>query len=311
VELAAWPATSRVAVGFSPEGRTAAGVSLDTATLASRRERVPKAFGKLRRSVPLPSDKTLRYAVDTDITLAKKTLPVQRTETIASEPSYQVGVSDGALVALDKPGDPPKRLFTIPGGAIDAMESLPMGTDGAVLAVRAGSAIYLGLVSSDHAARGELAKLSDAGQVGAPSLGTNGAEVAAAFAWRASGTDPWSIRWTHGAKGSAPGTAVPFAIPAGGPGGDVFAPSISGLPDGRWLFTWTEGSSGARVVRVATLAADGSTLDGSALTLSPAGTSAGQATAAPFGTNGVMVVFLTQARVKNVFDLWATTLECL
>ena len=310
VELSSWASLSRVAVGFSPDGRTAAGVSVDDSTLASRRERVPKAFGKLRRVVPLTTDKTIKYAVDVDITVAKKTLPVQRIETIAADPSYMIGVSNGALVTLEKASDAPKKLFTIPGGSIDAMRSLPMGSDGAAIAVRASGAIYLGLIGDGHSARGELGALSPAGQVGAPSLGTNGSQIAAVFAWRASATDPWALRISIGAKGSPLPLATPFTVPTGGPGGDVFAPSISGLAGGRWLLTWTEGSSGARVVRVATLAPDGQVQDNSALALSPASTSAGQASAVTFGTDGVMVVFLTSSKTKNVFDLWASSLRC-
>jgi hypothetical protein len=106
--------------------------------------------------------------------------------------------------------------------------------------------------------------------------------------------------------GSVPSSTEVVPLPKGGPGGDAFTPDIAGLPDGRWVLVWTEGSSGNRAIRAQTLAPDLTPL-GDPIALSPPAGNFGQGVLGV--TEGyVTVVFLQQGRAN--YELWGAMLQC-
>jgi hypothetical protein len=166
-------------------------------------------------------------------------------------------------------------------------------------------------MDSDRKAIGGVTQVLGAGgppgsPVGAPALATNGDAIAVAFADRGSSDQPWGIWIGSAPLGSIPTQAAHFEVPAGGPGGAVFAPSLTGLRDQRWLLLWTEGSGGNHDVRAQTLAADLRPI-GSPLTVSGALGNAGQAAVAVSeGQGAVAYLGLT----SHGYEVWAAHVDC-
>jgi hypothetical protein len=97
-----------------------------------------------------------------------------------------------------------------------------------------------------------------------------------------------------------------FEAPAGGPGGDANYPAITGLPDGRWVLTWTEGSYSSKVVRAQTFSANFAPV-GDPIVLSPPSGNYGPSMVGVVG-NYVTIVFLQKGRSNN--ELWGSVLQC-
>lgn len=303
LEMAGIPATGRVLVGFSADGKSPQGIDVDPATLAVKRVVVPRGVGKLHRVLPVPLGTTARWLVDAEVPKAL----LAQTHSVATDPPYVIGLSGGTLSAADRVIDPPRTLWPVPSGRLDVLRVLVVPGDGPMVAIRSGDAVLVGLLATDRTPRGDLVQVSEAGQVGTPTLGTNGVEIAVAFAYRASASAPWSLRVAHGPHGVALGKAAAFAVPEGGPGGDAFAPALAGMADGRWILAWTEGTSGARVVRAVTLSSSFAPV-GAPVVISPAEASGGQPTLAVSG-DSALAVYLTSAK-KGGYEVWGTTLAC-
>lgn len=302
LELTGIPATSRIALGFSIDGKSPYGIEVDPATLGVKKAAVPRAQGTLRRVLPMPSSGGARWIVDADSTKASLRL----AQTVPVEPTFVVGVAGDVIATADKVTDawaPGPRI----GGSADLLRSLVVPGSGSLVAVRAADALSAVRLRADRKASGELVRLADGGQSGTPALGTNGVEVAIAFAHRDAPTAPWGVKLSRFLKDEAPTKAAAFAVPAGGPGGDAFAPSIAGLADGRWLLAWTEGATGSRVVRLATLSTTGEVL-GEPLSLSVPKSNAGQPSLAVVGADA-LAVYLTSPK-KGSYEIWGATLSC-
>ncbi len=302
LELTGIPATARIALGFSVDGRSPYGIEVDPATLGVKKGAVPRANGTLRRVFATPVGNGAKWIVDADPRRASLHL----AQTVPVEPPFVVGVAGDVVATAPKLTDawtPGPRI----GGSADLLRSLVVPGTGTLVAVRAGGALSAVRLGVDRAAKGELVRLTDGGQSGTPALGTNGVELAIAFAHRSAATSPWGVAISRFLKDDAPSKAAPFVVPAGGPGGDAFAPSIAGLADGRWLLAWTEGATGARVVRLATLSTTGEVL-GEPLSLSVPKSNAGQPSLAVVGADALAVYLASPKR--GVYEIWGATLSC-
>jgi hypothetical protein len=143
--------------------------------------------------------------------------------------------------------------------------------------------------------------------VGAPSIAFNGRSVAVAFADRLAASDPWEIRLGMAtAPAVLPTGTKRFPIPARGAGQTAMAPALAGLPDGRWILVWTEGTGGDYDVRGQTLGPDLAPI-GSVFTVSRPGANAGQAAVAVGSESGV-IAYLSQA--GDGYQLWAAAVRC-
>lgn len=302
LELTGIPATSRIALGFSVDGKSPYGVEVDPATLGVKKGAVPRAPGTLRRVLAMPVSNGAKWIVDAD----PKKASLRLAQTVPVEPTFVVGVAGDVVATADKVTDawaPGPRI----SGNADLLRSLVVPGAGSLVAVRAGDVLSAVRLGTDRAAKGDLVPLADGGQAGTPALGTNGVEVAVAFAHRDAPTSPWGVKISRFLKDDAPSKAVAFPLPQGGPGGDAFAPSIAGLADGRWLLAWTEGASGSRVVRVATLSANGEVM-AEPLSLSVPKSNAGQPSLAVVGADA-LAVYLTSPK-KGIYEIWGATLSC-
>jgi hypothetical protein len=130
--------------------------------------------------------------------------------------------------------------------------------------------------------------------------------MAVVFADRPKNDGTWEIRVGRSSGAGVPTSTVVVPLPKGGPGGDAFAPDITGLPDGRWLLVWTEGPAGSRAMRALTLAPDLTPI-GDAIALSPPAGNFGQGVLGVVGDYAA-AVFLQKGRAT--YELWGAILKC-
>ena len=311
VETAFFGKPTRIAIGFSGDGHTPQAISIDPVTLGARPEKTGRAAtGKLRRVVPIGvgvggAGGALKWAFDVD---PPKPVLV-RGETVAVDPPFQLGVAAGALSVVDKASESPRKLWPIPGGTTDAMQAVPLSPDGTWVAVRSGQSIFAGLLGPDHAARGELARVSEGGQSGPPAVATAGADVALVHAFRANAQAPWSLRFARSPSASLALKPASLPTTGGGPGPDAGSPSLAGLVDGRWLVAWTEGPAGKEIARAVTLSPEGEPI-GAPFVLSRPETIPALPTLAIAPSGAGVALYLGATKTKGLTELWGVGLTC-
>jgi len=308
LELLVASSGERVRLGFATSANAAQGVSVDLASLQVTPEFAKPPRDRLRAVIPFGVDDAPEFVAQLDGHADK----LKAWRTISVDPHFVIGWSGAALAIADKASHAATTLWALEGAdAVDVIRVARTDDRGHVVVFRRHGAIYGGMIGADRAAAGELTRIAGAGAppgspIGTPSVATNGQAVAVAFADRASSDEPWSIRIGTATMGSFPATTNPFAVPAGGPGGATLAPALSGLPDGRWLLVWTEGSGGAHDVRGVTLGADLATV-GAPLTFSREGSNAGQGAVALRAGRG-LVAYL--ALTEEGYEIWGTGVDC-
>jgi hypothetical protein len=307
LELLVASSGEKVRLGFATAGNAAQGVSIDLSSLQVTPEFAKPPRDRLRAVLPFGED-----APDYVAQLDGHADKVKAWRTISVDPPTVIGWSGTALAVASRANREPTTLWALDGtDPIDVIRAAHTADRGHAVAFRRHGAIYGGMIGADRAPQGDVVKIAGAGAppgspVGTPTIAVNGQSVAVAFADRASSDEPWSIRIGTAALGSFPSTTSPFAVPPGGPGGPALAPALSGLPDGRWLLLWTEGSGGAHDVRGVTLGSDLTTV-GSAFTVSREGSNAGQGAVALRSGRG-LVAYL--ALTEEGYEVWGTGVDC-
>jgi hypothetical protein len=307
LELLVASSGEKVRLGFATAANAAQGVAIDLASLQVTPEFAKPPRDRLRAVLPFGED-----APDYVAQLDGHADKIKAWRTISVDPPTVIGWSGSALAVASKPNREPTTLWALEGAdPIDVIRAAHTAERAHAVVFRRHGAIYGGMIGSDRAPQGELVKIAGAGAppgspVGTPTIAVNGQSVAVAFADRASSDEPWSIRIGTAALGSFPSSTTPFVVPTGGPGGPALAPALSGLPDGRWLLLWTEGSGGAHDVRGVTLGSDLATV-GSAFTVSREGSNAGQGAVALRAGRG-LVAYL--ALTEEGYEVWGTGVDC-
>lgn len=203
----------------------------------------------------------------------------------------------------------PTEIFPLVGeGDVSSQRVLDEGTLGYFVSFRRGNVVYGGYFDKQKKALGSLTAIpgsSDTAEEGKPKSGFNGEETAVVFGERAEKKGPWTVRLGHAKAGTVPTTTEVLTFPDGGPGGDVFAPDVVGLPDGRWLVMWTEGDA-TSAIRALTYSKDFQPI-GDPIALSPPG-DFGQAVLG--NAAGYTIVAFFQRNQQGDFELWGAVLKC-
>jgi len=305
VEAVAVPGA--IALGFAVDPRNGTAVTVDPASIGITTTVKARAFGgDARRMSPLLEKGKLTLVADAD----KKNDRLQVRRVVATTPAIDVGVAENAIVWAPHGLSSYAKIFLLDGdGTVDAIRAVPLGsTKGIAVAFRRGNAIFVGTAKGEATLtpEGSLAKIAGLGQVGSPTIAVSGDSILVAWSDRASGQEPWQVRWTKLAPGGAPDTPKSLVLPEGGPGAQAMSPSVTGLGAGRFVIAWSEGTP-SHQVRAQTLGADGSP-SGSAFTASAAGINAGQPQIA-VGADGRGVVAFLAAKGK-AYELHATPVAC-
>jgi hypothetical protein len=307
LELLVNSSGEKARIGFATSINGAVGASVDLTSLRVTQEFTKPPRDRLRAVLPLGEDSP-EYVAQLEGHADK----VKAWRTLSVDPPAVIGWSGSALAIASKAKEAPTPLWPLEGAdPIDVIRAARTSDRGYAIVFRRHGAIYGGMIGPDRAPVGELTRIAGAGAppgspIGTPTIAVNGQSVAVAFADRASTDEPWSIRIGTAPLGSFPQSTNPFVVPPGGPGGAALAPALAGLPDGRWLLVWTEGSGGAHDVRGMTLGADLAPV-GTALTVSREGSNAGQGAVALRAGRG-LVAYL--ALTEEGYEVWGTGVDC-
>jgi hypothetical protein len=307
LEILVASSSERARLGFATSEKGAQGVAIDLASLQVTPEFSKPPRERLRAVLPFGED-TAHYVTQ----LEGHNDKVKAWRTISTDPPAVIGWSGTALAVTSKANHAPTTLFALDGSdPIDAIRVAHAADGSHAVVFRRHGGIHGAMIGSDRSPLGDVARIAGAGAppgspVGTPTIAVNDQSVAVAFADRASSDEPWSIRVGTAPLGSFPTSTTPFVAPPGGPGGATLAPALAGLPDGRWLLVWTEGSGGAHDVRGVTLGADLTPI-GSALTVSREGSNAGQGAVALRKGRG-LVAYL--ALTEEGYEVWGTGVDC-
>lgn len=292
------------ALGYARSENTAAGLEIDAASGEVTEKLSSDTDSPIERVSP-----SLDAAGFVIITEAQASSVAPVAHVPHPQKPFFVGVGGAAVTSSEKlPAASPAVLFPMQGeGDANAVRVQALGDQGYAIVYRKGMSIWGGVIDSAQKPSSGLVQIEGSGgAVGKPSAGFNGKEFAVIFADRPAPGSSYEMRLGVSPAGSLPTSTSVIPLPKGGPGGDAFSPDIAGLPDGRWLLVWTEGSPGNRAIRAQTLAPDRTPL-GDPIALSPPAGNFGQGVLGV--TEGyVSVVFLSQG--KAGYELWGAMLQC-
>jgi len=298
------PSERLVAVGFASRNHTALGFVLDPKTLTPERSFTKQASLHLTRVVPLNAQGTITFETDEQAPAAAVLNPL----TVACSPPARLGTFKGSLTIRRASDTIPEILWKLPfGDTLEAMRALPIPGKGIAVVFRANHELWLGWISEDHKAVGDLQKIQGVGEkTGTPSLGWNGRRVLVAFADLPSDQAPWAVRVAEAAFGDTNITSSPLKFNVEKQEVPRISPAVLGLADGRWVLVFTEGSAGSRSVRLQTFDSDLQPLE-EPCAISKTGDNAGQGLATVGKTGGV-VVYLTS--IGPFYEVWAAGIDC-
>ena len=303
VPPAVGPTGDKSAVGFASSPKEGVGIEVDLATLAVKKRFKQRSPNRLTGVVPLSRSGPIRFQLDsTDDALSF-------ARSVDAKPSFAIGARGDDFAR--QVGGQTKVIW--PGGGGERLTAPRLASRerfGHAVTFRQGGQrgkIRVGWLSDEGAKASDLGTVDvSASNVGTPTVALNDREGLVAFAAKATPDSYWRVYFSRVAPGAGPGPAAGFRIPPGGPGAAAISPSATGLPGGRWLVQWTEGSSGNRVVRLQTLAHDLIPV-GDPIDVSPEGANAGQGVV--WLQNGsALSLFLVKSGARH--ELWGATLKC-
>lgn len=261
----------------------------------------PKEKAKIARVVPMPSREGGYFVSKKG---ERDFMPI-----LGADPFFLVFSKESIGWAASDDAEPTEIFALVGEGDVSSQRVLDEGTAGYFLSFRRGNVVYGGYFDKQKKPIGALTAIpgsSETAEEGKPKSGTNGEETAVVFAERAEGKKgPWTVRLGHAKAGTVPTTTEVLTFPDGGPGGDVFAPDVVGLPDGRWLIMWTEGDERS-AIRALTYSKDFQPI-GDPIALSPPG-DFGQAVLG--NAAGYTIVAFFQRNAQGDFELWGAVLRC-
>jgi hypothetical protein len=299
------PDRGQIAVGFASAKDHALGITVNPTTLV-----VAPAFEETVADsatlgvVPLVRGGALAFAVDR----ADPTLSFART--VDAPKPFSIGVGSegfsrkvGDVISVIWPGKSKNPTITTPRVAALA------GTGHAVAFRHGGQEgkVLVGWLKDDGQKLTELkAVATESTLVGTPTLSASDGSVLVAFAGKVAADQGFRVELATAAHGALPERAKVFELPAGGPSGEAISPSSEGLPGGRFLLQWTEGSAGNRAVRAQMLSADLVPV-GDAITVSTPEQNAGQGA---LWVHGDEAVALYLVKTETSHELWGASLKC-
>lgn len=302
---AAVPGSSHVALGYADSLYDATGLDVDPHTLHARVALSRMGVAPVDGVVPLAKKDTSRFAID------RNDAGLESAHTIAATVPFRIGYANGSLSRL-APGGAPRPVWTglARGKKPTGLRAASVPGLGHAITFRLGGGngrVMVGWLAPDGSRKSALSAIDiSAAALGTPSIAAGAGKITVAVAARTDELSPWGIRIATAPVGKLPVAAHYFALPKGGPGHDAFAPTLTGLPGGRWLLSWTEGTRSNHVVRAQTLDA-GLSRVGAAITLSPSNANAGQSVVQASGGQAVGF-YLVKGR--HGYQLWATSLDC-
>lgn len=305
VEVGAAP--QGLLVGFATTFKEAMAVTLDPTSMGATATEKAVSPDIIKRVVAGVSGGKVVPAIDVD-----RRGDVMNHRRASSNLAVDLGTAEGHLVWTPHLGQSHAKLFKLPGAEpIEALRVVPLASEkGYAFAFRQGSNVVFGAAKGDSmlAPIGDLRVVPGLGKVvGSPAIAVSDDTIMVAWADRAAPIDPWAIRLSHQKIGEGTEVTTIFSTPSGGLGGKTMAPALTSIGGRRFLLAWTEGPAKSNQVRATVIGADGGPV-GDAMTLSPAGTNAGQAQVA-VGEGGKGVAVFLAERAKR-YEVTAVSVLC-
>ena len=297
------PKSGLFTLGYAADEKTAFGLEINAASGEVVERFSTQTEVDIKRVTPTLGDPGFAVLTNSE---GQSLQPLAR---VPDERPFFIGVQGSSVALSPSLAVAPTTLWPLEkeGNAIAARVQI-VGDKGYAVLLRLEKTIWGGFLDRDRKPVGSLTQVAGSGgAVGKkPMSGWNGKQLAVIFSDRPADGERYEMRVGLAPAGAIPASTTVIALPKGGPGGDVFTPDIAGLPDGRWVLVWTEGSSGSRAIRAQTLAPDLTPL-GDPIALSPPAGDFGQGVLGV--TEGYMsVVFLS--RGKGSYELWGAMLQC-
>jgi GYF domain 2 len=302
--VAAVPKSRKLAVGLAESAESALGITIDPQSLAVERVFSRRATHSLTGVVPLTHGAKLGFAVD------DSGASLSDARTLDTQPPVTLGITDAGF-ARTVSGGAPEVIW--PGVSRERVTDVRVATaasgDHAVTFRQGGQSgkVMVGWVGPHGEKKSELQAVEPQGHyVGTPVVGANDRAILVAFAARSEKDAYWGVQIVASALGSLPQRSQAFPIPPGGPGIETMSPAVVGMPGGRWMLQWTEGSRGEHVVRVQVLGADLNPI-GDAVTVSAKDANAGQGVIWVHGKNALSLYLVS---TRKGHELWGAALKC-
>lgn len=259
----------------------------------------PSALSPIRRVVARDigeDSDTLDLRADTD-----------DARTIVPEgdaPVVKVGIAGAFVVA--RVHDRTHSLWPLPAFSkdprdhrVDALRVAARDDGGAVVVLKRGNTLYLGVVNGALSAMGPLLTIArPSATIGTPFVIANGGGAALAWAERANGAREWTIIVASLGGGETETKAIGAGI----------SPSIAALPDGTLVVAYADGPAASHRIVVRRLAAD-LTPSSEIVVASPEHVNAGQPVIDVRADGRALVAWLAVSRGQPA-AVYATPLQC-
>lgn len=305
LEARALPGGVAVLLGLSLGGGTALGLELNATTLSATELMRESSSRELLGVVPTPGSALAGFVID-----RASVGGFRDTRTLPDRPGWALTRTNRALNLTERGTQHSRILWPLSANEEISRPRLERqdATQLALVLRRGGrqGKLVIGWLAPELGEHTELRELPfTTGELGLPSLATQGKSALVAAAARASAAAPWHVELAS-IEPTTRAQRIQLRPVDASPEHDSFAPSVAALEGSRWFLQWTEGQQGLRQVRGVTLDAEFSAL-GEPVTLSPPASSAGGGSVLSVD-DGLLSLFLIQR--GNSYELWATTLSC-
>lgn len=302
--LAAVPKASRLAVGFAASAENALGVTIDPESLSVQRVFSRHVDEPLSGVVPMTRGGKLAFAADDG------NAPLRDARSLNTRPPVLLGMNDAGFARVVGGGAPELIWPGVGNQRVTDVRVATAPSGDHVVTFRQGGQsgrVMVGWLGPHGEKKSELRAVQPEGHyVGTPVVAANDRAILVAFSARAEKDAYWGVQLAESRLGKLPSRSQAFAIPPGGPGIETMSPAVVGMPGGRWMVQWTEGSRGEHVVRVQMLNADLNPI-GDAVTVSAKDANAGQGVIWVHGKNALSLYLVATTKGH---ELWGAALKC-
>lgn len=287
--------TTGFVVALAPTSDEASSVRLEGSSLRSAESlRVrPNTVTPIRHVVARDVDGALDVHADVDDS--------RFVMTESDSPPFRIALAGSHLVA--RTSERTHGLWSLPllprDHRIDALRVAPRDDGGAVVVVKRGNALYLGLVNGALASLGPLQVITRPNAaLGTPFVVANGGGAAVAWAERANGAREWTVMVASLGGGEMETKPVAAGM----------SPSLAVFADGTLAVAYADGPPTAHRIVVRRLAAD-LTPSGDLVVASPPDVNAGQPVIDIRPDGHALVAWLAVSRGQPA-AVYATPLAC-
>lgn len=252
-------------------------------------------------SVRVRAARPVRHAAARDAEPLEVVADTDEARTVAAFDGAALAVAGDGASVVARSGGAPRPLWRAARSSarVSAVRAAARDEGGAVVAVKRGAKIELGIVDASLAPLGPLATVVEsAGTLGTPSVAAHLGGAVVAWAERAPGAHALVVHVASAGHGAVESRAI----------GEGMSPAVAVLPDGDVLVAYADGPPSAHRVVVRRLARDLSPAS-DLVVLSPEGINAGQPALDVHASGRALVAWFAVERGREA-SVQAAPLAC-